>query len=146
MKTRVALAAALSVLLLTTACGEEARDVSGGTEGGTFPVTVTAANGAIRIPERPEKIVSLSPTATEMLFAIDAGEQVDAVDSESNYPTDAPKTDLSGFQPNAEAVAQREPDLVVLSDDINEIVKSLQALNIPVLQMPAAQELGDSYE
>jgi iron complex transport system substrate-binding protein len=109
-------------------------------------VTITTAKGAVEIPKRPERIVSLSATATEMLFAIDAGEQVIAVDDQSNYPADAPKTALSGFQPNAEAVADREPDLVVLSDDINEIVKSLTALKVPTLQMPAATNLNDSYE
>ena len=44
-----------------------------------------------------------------MLFAIGAGPQVDAVDDQSNYPADAPKTDLSGFQPNAEAIAGKSP-------------------------------------
>ena len=52
-----------------------------------------------------ERIVSLSPTATEMLFAIGAGSQVAAVDSNSNYPKEAPKTDLSAYQPNLEAIA-----------------------------------------
>ena len=60
------------------------------------------------LDERPEKIVSLAPTATEMLFAIGAGPQVIAVDDQSNYPADAPKTDLSGFQPNAEAIAAQD--------------------------------------
>lgn len=44
----------------------------------------------------PDSIVSLSPTATEMLFAVGAGDQVKAVDDQSNYPPDAPKTRLSG--------------------------------------------------
>jgi iron complex transport system substrate-binding protein len=108
-------------------------------------VTVSAANGSVVVPNRPERIVSLSPTATEMLFAIGAGDQVVAVDDQSNYPADAPKTDLSGFQPNAEAVAQQKPDLVVLANDINEIVKALQALDVPTLLEPAAAKLDDSY-
>ena len=64
----------------------------------------------------PARIVSLSPTATEMLFAIGAGPQVKAVDDQSNYPPQAPHTKLSGYQPNAEAVAGYSPDLVVMSD------------------------------
>ena len=63
------------------------------------------------------RIVSLSPTATEMLFAIGAGGQVVAVDSNSNYPAEAPKTELSAYQPNIEAIAGYKPDLVVYSDD-----------------------------
>jgi iron complex transport system substrate-binding protein len=106
-----------------------------------FPVTV----GSITLDKQPERIVSLSPTTTEMLFAIDAGKQVVAVDDQSNYPADAPKTDLSGFKPNAEAIAARSPDLVVLSDDMDKIVSQLGALKIPVYVAPAANSLDDTY-
>lgn len=110
-----------------------------------FPLTISAANGEITIPERPERIVSMSASATEMLFAIGAGEQVTAVDSTSNYPTDAPVTDLSAFEPNVEAIAAQDPDLVVLSDDISDVVAGLEALDIPVLLEPAAANLTDVY-
>ena len=66
-----------------------------------------------------------------MLFAIGAGPQVVAVDDQSNYPADAPKTDLSGFKPNAEAIAAKNPDLVVLSDDLNKIVDQLDRAEDP---------------
>jgi iron complex transport system substrate-binding protein len=108
-------------------------------------VTVEAANGSVDIPRRPERIVSLSPTGTEMLFAVGAGEQVVAVDDNSTYPAEAPVTDLSGFEPNVEAVAGYDPDLVVLSDDVGDIVASLEALDIPVLHHPAAADLNDTY-
>ncbi|HEY4791558.1 MAG TPA: ABC transporter substrate-binding protein, partial [Actinomycetes bacterium] len=65
----------------------------------------------------PRRIVSMSPTATEMLFAVGAGSQVVAVDSNSNHPKEAPKTDLSAYQPNIESIAGYKPDLVVYSDD-----------------------------
>src|SRR5690242_905017 len=51
-----------------------------------FPVTVKAGNGAVTIKSEPVRIVSLSPTLTEDLYAIGAGAQVVAVDSESDYP------------------------------------------------------------
>ncbi|MCA1709883.1 MAG: ABC transporter substrate-binding protein, partial [Actinobacteria bacterium] len=70
-----------------------------------FPVELDAANGKVTIEARPERIVSLSPTATEMLFAIGAGDQVIAAEENSNYPPEAPETDLSGFEPNVEAIA-----------------------------------------
>jgi iron complex transport system substrate-binding protein len=110
-----------------------------------FPVTVEAANGEVTIAESPTRIVSLAPTATEMLFAIGAGEQVVAVDDFSNYPEEAPITDLSGFEPNIEAIAAYEPDLVVVSDDINDVVASLAAIDIPVLHNPAAMTFDDTY-
>jgi iron complex transport system substrate-binding protein len=110
----------------------------------SFPLSVKAANGEVRIGKRPDRIVSLSPTATEMLFAIGAGDQVVAVDDNSNYPPQAPMTELSAYQPNVEAVAKYSPDLVVISDDLG-IVKSLGKLSIPVMLEPAAKNLDDTY-
>jgi iron complex transport system substrate-binding protein len=106
-----------------------------------FPATA----GGVTLAQRPTHIVSLTPTGTEMLFKIGAGSQVTAVDDQSNYPADAPKTDLSSYQPNAEAVAARDPDLVVISDDSTKIKEQLTALKIPVYQMPAASTLDDTY-
>lgn len=140
------LAATLAVAALTLgACAGDTAETpaaSGSPTSAAFPVTV----GSLTLEQRPEKIVSLSPTATEMLFAVGAGPQVVAVDDQSNYPADAPKTDLSGYQPNAEAIAAKNPDLVVLSDDRNKIVDQLAALKIPVYLTPAAQMLDDTYQ
>ncbi|MEU6072184.1 ABC transporter substrate-binding protein [Micromonospora sp. NPDC047074] len=139
-------AATLAVAALALgACAEKTADetpaAGASSAGATYPVTV----GALTLEKRPEKIVSLSPSATEMLFAIGAGKQVTAVDDQSNHPADAPKTDLSGFTPNAEAIAGKSPDLVVLSDDRNKIVEQLTTLKIPVYLTPAAKTLDDSY-
>ena len=143
---RMLAAALLAAGLTLGACGSDGGD--GGEPGGStmsptaaFPVTV----GSLTLDERPEKIVSLSPTATEMLFAIGAGPQVVAVDDQSNFPADAPKSDLSGFQPNAEAIAGQSPDLVVLSNDTNKVVDQLGQLDIPVYVAPAGQTLDDTY-
>jgi iron complex transport system substrate-binding protein len=111
----------------------------------SFPITLKAANGYVRIERRPVRIVSLSPTATESLFAIDAGTQVVAVDDQSNYPASAPRTKLSGYRPNAEAVAAYQPDLVVTSSSANALLPALEKLEIPVLLEPAARSLGDAY-
>ncbi|MDM4722056.1 ABC transporter substrate-binding protein [Micromonospora sp. WMMA1363] len=139
-------AATLAVAALALgACAEKTTDTpaAGGSPStaATYPVTV----GALTLEQRPEKIVSLSPTATEMLFAIGAGTQVTAVDDNSNYPAEAPKSDLSGFQPNAEAIAAKAPDLVVLANDTNKIVDQLTTLKIPVLLNPSATTLDDTY-
>jgi iron complex transport system substrate-binding protein len=112
----------------------------------SFPVTVDAANGPVEIQARPTRIVSLSPTATEILFEIGAGEQVEAVDDQSDYPDGVPTTDLSGFEPNIEAIVSYEPDLVVLATDTGGVVKGLKELAVPVLMQPAAENLGDTYE
>jgi iron complex transport system substrate-binding protein len=110
-----------------------------------FPLTLKAANGKVTIANQPSRIISLSATATEDLFAVGAGKQVVAVDSYSTYPANAPRTKLSGFTPNVEAIAKYRPDLVVVSDDLHNIVAQLGKLHIPVLVEPAAANLNGVY-
>ena len=137
--------ACLVSLLFVTSCGGSSPSASS-PPATHFPVTLSAPDGtSVTLEHLPRRVVSLSPTATEMLFAIDAGPQVVAVDDQSNYPADAPKTKLSGFQPNLEAIAAYTPDLVVASDDVSGLVHGMQALNIPILVEPAAKTVDDSY-
>jgi iron complex transport system substrate-binding protein len=158
---RTLLAVAVLALTPLTACGSEGSSTSTGSSApsGTaaaspgasalpdaFPVTVTGANGEVTIEQAPEKIVVLGPTLTETLFAIGAGPQVVAVDDQSNHPADAPKTDLSAFQPNAEAVAKYAPDLVMVTNDSNGLVAALTSLKIPTLVLSAPTDLDGAYE
>jgi iron complex transport system substrate-binding protein len=152
------LAAALAVLLalVLVACGgDDDNSASPATSSAAaetnaaapeFPVTVEGDNGQLTLAEQPDAIVSLSATATESLFAIGAGEQVIAVDDQSNFPAEAPVTDLSGFQPNVEAIAGYEPDLVVAAYDPGGLVEALERLDIPVLLQDAAPDLEAAYE
>ena len=94
----------------------------------------------------PHRIVSLSPTVTEDLFAIGAGKQVVAVDQDSNYPQRAPHTSLSGFTPNVEAVANYHPDLVIISYDPGNFASQLRKLGIKVVSEPAANNIGQAYK
>jgi iron complex transport system substrate-binding protein len=121
--------------------GKTAASPSAPAPSAAFP----ASAGGVTVQRRPTHIVSLSPTATEMLFAIGAGKQVVAVDDQSDYPADAPRTDLSGYKPNAEQIAAKQPDLVVISDDTAKIKDQLTKLKIPVYQAVAATTLDDSY-
>jgi iron complex transport system substrate-binding protein len=139
---------AVSLVVIAVACGNDQTPSAPSTPATTpsaFPVTVNAANGGVEIPARPERIVSLSPSATEMLFAIGAGSQVVAVDDQSNYPAQAPTTKLSGFEPNIEAIAGYRPDLVIAASDTGDLSSGLGALDIPVLIQQAAATLADSY-
>jgi iron complex transport system substrate-binding protein len=147
----VLLPAVLAALLALTGCGGTSSGDDGadatrsGSADAAFPVTVLGDNGELTLDQRPTSIVSMSATATEMLFAIGAGDQVSAVDSTSDYPADAPVTDLSAFTPSAEAILAHSPDLVVLSDDMNGIVAALGKLDVPTLLLGSAQDLDDSY-
>jgi iron complex transport system substrate-binding protein len=93
----------------------------------------------------PHRIVSLSPTVTEDLFAVGAGKQVIAVDQDSNYPRRAPRTSLSGFTPNSEAIANYHPDLVLISYNPNNFASQLRKLGIKVVMEPAANNLPQAY-
>jgi iron complex transport system substrate-binding protein len=110
-----------------------------------FPVTIHAANGDVTITKQPTRIVSISPTTTEDLFAVGAGKQVVAVDEDSDYPKQAPRTKLSGLTPNAEAIAQYNPDLVIVSYP-GPVIGQLQKLGITVLEEPAVDTVAQAYQ
>ncbi len=113
----------------------------------TYPLDIEGLNGTTTIESRPERIVSLSPSATEMLFAIGAGDQVVAVDSLSTFPPETPVTDLSAFEPNLEAISAFEPDLVIVSfDPENALTDAFGLLGVPVLLQGSALTVDDTYD
>jgi iron complex transport system substrate-binding protein len=113
---------------------------------GAFPVTLSTLEGDLTVEARPERIVSMSPTATEMLFALGAGDQVVAADSYSTYPPEAPATELSAFEPSLEAIAANEPDLLILGAPSPEVQQGMADIGVPVLTLPSAGVLEDSFE
>jgi iron complex transport system substrate-binding protein len=114
------------------------------TRAATNGTAVTAANG-VTLPHAPKRIVSLSPSATEDLFAVGAGSQVVAADRYSTYPPNAPHTSLSGFSPNVEAIAAYKPDLVVTDVDVNHLGAELAKLHIPLVLAPAPVGIPGIY-
>ena len=96
----------------------------------------------------PKRIISLSPSATEILYAIGSGKQVIAVDDLSNYPTEAPMTKLSAFNPNVEALLNYKPDLIILNADATkslEVKAALEKLKIKVFLERAPKTLREAY-
>lgn len=151
MPAKTAIAAALLGALASAglaACGDDTVDSgaepTAATDGDTAATERTdepATEG-----DTPERIVSLSPTATEILFAIGAGDQVVAVDDQSDFPADVPVTDLSGFEPNLEAIITFEPDLVVATSLPDDILTGLEAVDTVVIEHDAAVVLDDTYD
>lgn len=151
-RTRRAL---LSLVTLTSTCswaavgshvtGAVAEATATSEPAGTFPVTVTGGNGEVTIESRPERIVVLSASLTETVFAVGAGDQVVAVDTYSDYPPGAPTSDLSGFRPNVEAIGALEPDLVLVSRDTDGIVETLGSVGVQALALPSAGDLDEVY-
>ena len=100
------------------------------------------------VGDAPHRIVSLSPTHTEILYALGAGEQVVAVDSMSNYPAESADvlTDISAYEPNVEAISALEPDLVVIGDDFSGLAEQLSAIGIESWVSPAPLTLDEAYQ
>jgi iron complex transport system substrate-binding protein len=155
-KRRTTALVVLSLLLLGASCGSSTGSnqvaISANQETATTEAVTTTTEAVdetttteVMEPEFPEAIISLSPTATEILFAIGAGGQVVAVDEYSTYPEEAPTTDLSGFTPNIEAIAEYEPDLVVISYDPGDLVVGLELLDIDVVMQGTALSVEDTY-
>jgi iron complex transport system substrate-binding protein len=145
--TAAALLAGCSSAASSSASGNTATTHSAASGAApSFPISLTAANGPVKINAKPGRIVSLSPTATEDLYAVGAGPQVVAVDDDSDYPASAPVTKLSGLTPNLEAIAKYKPALVIASQNSNGLVSGLGKLGVPVLIEPAAATLIDAYD
>jgi iron complex transport system substrate-binding protein len=101
----------------------------------------------------PQCIVSLSPSATETLFAIGAGPQVQAVDKDSNYPTTGlPTKRIDSLNPSVESIIgicktskTHKPDLVVISYDAHSIKAKLTTLGVKVLVQNAPATISVAY-
>jgi len=140
--TRRVLIGSLVVLSsLLAACGGDKTDSSASVET-EAPVTTEV------VDDTPQRIVSLSPTHTEILYALGAGDQVVAVDSMSNYPAESASvlTDISGYEPNVEAISALEPDLVVIGDDFSGLAEQLSTIGIESWVSPAPMTLDEAYE
>ena len=118
-----------------------------------LPLIISSGASAVSAVAAPSCIVSLSPTATETLYAIGAGKQVQAVDTDSDFPTTGlPKKRINGLSPSVEAVIgicktsaahpSAKPDLVVISYDANEIQQKLKAVGVKVLNQEPPSTLA----
>ena len=137
----------LSVAAVLSGCSgsDSASDTTMAAEpAASYPVTV----GDVTLESQPMRIVSLSPTATEMLYAVGAGSQVVAVDEYSNYPQEAVDlgTTLSGYEPNIEAISEFTPDLVIASYDPGSLVQQLGEIGVPVYLADAVTSIDAAYE
>ena len=138
MRRTVITAISLVAALLALAPSTSAASNPGATNKAAFPVTVQSGEGAVQIPSRPTRILSLSASATQMLYAIGSGSQVVGVDKYSTWPPTAPRTHFTGYESSAEDYLPKHPDLVVLAFNSGHLVAQLQKLRIPTLLLPPA--------
>ena len=118
------------------------------TEVPAFPVTLTDDEGtAVDVAAEPEKIVSLTPATTEILFALGAGDRVVATDDGSDYPEEAVALpDVATFSSvDVEKVVAFEPDLVLaggLGFTPADAISRLRDLDVPVVVVYAPSVEG----
>ena len=148
VRTAALVAATTLAVAALGACGSSGPPASTGSAGGStaFPLTVQATNGRVVVQHRPSRIVSLSPTATQMLYSIGAGSQVVAVDEYSTLPANAPHTNLNALEVSAEGLETYRPDLVLLAPGGQaNLISQLAVLHVPALMLPPANNLSDTW-
>lgn len=94
----------------------------------------------ITLDKMPERIVSLSPANTEILFAVGAGDKVVGITSFCDFPAEVKDVEKIGsFEgPNLELIQKAKPDVVLAGGYIQEdLIASLEQLNIPVISTEA---------
>lgn len=106
-----------------------------------LPTTLPAAQlrdalgREVTVPDHPQRIVSLVPSVTEVLFAIGAGDQLVGVTQFSNYPEAARKLPRVGSYaaPSLEGIAACQPDLVITAADMSDpgLLSRLAELGVP---------------
>ena len=107
--------------------------------------SVGSAGAVGHTDKTPLRILCLSASATQMLYAIGAGPDVVAVDKYSTYPKQAPRTRLTGYEASAEDYLKYSPDLVVMAFNEGTMVQQLQKLHIAALVLPPATGLAGVY-
>lgn len=145
-KTIVLFIAVLVLLTSLTGCSDS--QVTGSNYGGqgrtgsdVYPVTVTDVLGReVTVAREPERIVSLSPAVTEILFTLNLDEKIVGVTDYCDYPAAAlDKPKVGGFaNPNMEVIINLEPDLVFTSAGVQEdILHQLEKVGITAVVLDA---------
>lgn len=111
-----------------------------------FPLAIQRSDGkTLTIANPPSRIVSLSPGATETLFALGAEKSLVAVDKNADYPDGAKNfaTKVDAYEPNIEAIRALNPDLVIMASDTGGLLAKLDDLKIPVLYQDINTDITD---
>ncbi len=106
-----------------------------------FPITIVDSyDREITIAKKPEKLISLAPANTEILFALGAGDRIFGVTTYCGYPAAAlEKTKIGDFSnPNIELIIEIEPDVVFVATGVQkEILNQLEEVGITVVTLDA---------
>lgn len=149
-------ALAVSALLLS-GCGttanqtNEKEKTTQTAQQNAYPMKVKDATGKeIEIKQEPSKIITLSPSITETLFALGLGDKVEGVTSNDDYPKEATeKPKVGDMNPNIEKIISLEPDFVLIDESsMNTAEAGLQQLRdagITVFVVPTSNSFDETY-
>lgn len=115
--------------------GEESTETSA-----AYPVTVTDSYGnEITIEQEPERIISLTPANTEILFAIGAGDRLVGRTDYCNYPEEASEVESIGnyWTPNAELIISKDPDVIFTEYLEDSVKQQIEAAGTKVISYTA---------
>jgi iron complex transport system substrate-binding protein len=133
----------------TTDNGKKEANKTEQTEKVSFPVTIEDGSGQkVTIKEKPEKIVSLMPSNTEIAYALGLGEEIVGVSNYDNYPKDVlTKEKVGDQQINVEKIISLSPQLVLANPtNTKEGLQQLKDSGITVLVVNDAQKFQQVYQ
>ena len=160
MKKWQLLSSAALLTLTLAACNSEkatdeqsAKDNTEVTEAAQFPVTIKdALDKEITLEKAPERIITLAPSNTEILFGLGLNDEIIAVNDNDTYPEAAlSKESVGGMEFNLEQIISLQPDLVVAHESglysFNEqAIAQLESIGIPVFVVKDAKTFEETYE
>lgn len=135
--------------LALAACGDDDDDSTAETESpASFPLTLESSDGeTLTLEEPPQRIMTLSAHATQIVCGIGAGDDLVAVEQYANCPEGSDeKPALDAYQPNLEAMVGYEPDLVFISQDVDGIVGALRRTGTAVLYLDLPLSIDGIYD
>lgn len=107
-----------------------------------FPLTVTDDAGrAVTFAQPPQRIVSIAPSNTEILFALGLGDRIVGLDAFSNYPPETADKPRVGdyLEPDLEAVAAADPDLILATEfHVDTVLPEFETLDLPTVVLEPA--------
>jgi iron complex transport system substrate-binding protein len=148
-KSAMAILAAVTLTFGLTACGNTDNSQSTQSEAG-YPIEITDSYGdVITLEAEPERVVSVAPNLTELMYKLDAGDKLVGRSDYCDYPEEVSEIESVGslYTPDIEAIVALEPDLVIVSTHFDEEnTKKLEELNIPVITLYEENNVEGVYD
>lgn len=152
MKKLWKIAGATALAAMLVACNDEEQTTAPEKESDAlYPLTVTDAVGTeVVIEEEPERIISLAPSNTEILYALGLEEQIVGLTTNDNYPEQvSEKPTVGDMTFNVEEIINLQPDLVLVHESgmftAEGVIEQLTALNIDVYVVDNAESFEATY-